>query len=111
MTEIFLDNLHFSKEGLIPAIIQDHQSKEVLMQAYMNRDSLIKTIKEKQTYFFSRSRNELWHKGETSGNFQNVKEIFYDCDGDCLLIMVEQAGGIACHTGKPSCFHNEILLK
>lgn len=96
--------IKFDQNGLIPVIIQDYQDNVVLMQAYMNKEALEKTLATGQTWFYSRSRQNLWHKGETSGHFQKVKEIFVDCDQDCLLIKVEQVGGIACHTGKRSCF-------
>ncbi|MBU1367764.1 MAG: phosphoribosyl-AMP cyclohydrolase, partial [Candidatus Omnitrophica bacterium] len=91
----------------IPAIIQDKKSKKVLMLAYMNRESLKLTLKEKRTCFYSRSRKVLWRKGETSGNIQKIKEIYYDCDSDTLLIKVEQTGP-ACHTGEKSCFYRKI---
>lgn len=94
--------------GLVPAIIQDYISNEILMMAYMSKESLEKTLESGYTCFFSRSRKELWNKGETSGNKQRVKEIFSDCDGDTLLIKVEQIG-VACHTGERSCFHNKIV--
>lgn len=99
----------FQKSDLVPAVIQDFNSREVLMLGYMNSESLSLTIKEKKTWFFSRSRNKLWNKGETSGHFQFVKEIFYDCDEDTLLITVEQVGA-ACHTGEKSCFYRQIEL-
>lgn len=99
----------FQKSDLIPAIIQDFNSREVLMLGYMNAESLRLTIEEKKTWFFSRSRNKLWNKGETSGHFQFVKEIFYDCDEDTLLITVEQVGA-ACHTGEKSCFYRQIEI-
>ena len=98
-----LDDLQFDSNGLITTVIQDADSKDVLMVAYMNRESLDRTIQTGQTWFFSRSRNELWHKGETSGNFQTVRSIRYDCDGDALLIEVDPMGP-ACHTGEKSCF-------
>lgn len=98
-----LDGLKFNEQGLIPAIIQDAQSKAVLMMAYMNKESLTKTIESGETWFWSRSRNRLWHKGETSGNTQKVKEIYADCDGDTLLILVEPRGP-ACHEGTYTCF-------
>ena len=101
-----LSNLKFDSNGLIPAIIQDAASGEVLMMAWMNRDSLDKTLQTGQTHFFSRSRNKLWLKGETSGHVQNVKSIATDCDQDVLLIKVEQAGA-ACHEGYYSCFFRE----
>jgi len=84
------------------------ETNEVLMMAYMNEEALLKTIETKQTWFWSRSRKELWHKGATSGHYQDVKEISYDCDADCLLVRVGQTG-VACHTGEWSCFHNPVL--
>jgi len=102
-----VDELKFDKAGLIPAIIQDFFTKDILMVAYMNKESLKKTIESKQTWFFSRSRNKLWHKGETSGHIQKVKEIYYDCDSDAILICVDQTG-VACHTGNRSCFYRKI---
>ncbi len=102
-----LSNLKFDQQGLIPAIIQDVETKEVLMMAYMNRESLKETIRSGRTCFWSRSRQELWWKGESSGHIQLVEEINYDCDGDTLLIQVEQKGG-ACHTGHKSCFYRGI---
>ena len=102
-----LNSFKFDKQGLIPAIIQDYKTKDVLMLAFMNRESLRRTIKSKKTCFWSRSRQEYWVKGETSGNFQYVKKIAYDCDMDALLIEVRQKG-VACHTGKRSCFYRKI---
>jgi phosphoribosyl-ATP pyrophosphohydrolase/phosphoribosyl-AMP cyclohydrolase len=99
--------IKFNKDGLVPTIIQDIYSKDVLMLAYMNRESLEKTIETKTTWFYSRSRKRLWNKGETSGHYQKVLELFYDCDGDTLLIKVIQEGN-ACHTGERSCFFNKI---
>jgi phosphoribosyl-AMP cyclohydrolase len=92
-------------DGLIPAIIQDASTNEVLMLGYMNRESWEETLKTKKACFWSRSRKKLWLKGETSGNFQVVKEIRLDCDSDTLLLKVDQIGGAACHTGYRSCFH------
>lgn len=100
---ITIDELTFSKEGLIPAIVQDAFSKEVLTLAYMNKESLEKTIETKQTWFYSRSRQELWHKGATSGNIQHVIDIRQDCDSDALVVLVDPKGP-ACHTGSYSCF-------
>jgi phosphoribosyl-AMP cyclohydrolase len=91
--------------GLIPAIAQDAQTGEILMLAYMNEESYLKTLETGEVHYYSRSRKELWHKGATSGNIQKVKEIYLDCDKDALVVKIEQVGGIACHTGKPSCFH------
>ncbi|MFA5356985.1 MAG: phosphoribosyl-AMP cyclohydrolase [Candidatus Omnitrophota bacterium] len=101
--------LKFDKQGLIPAIIQDQKTGEVLMLAYMNAESLKRTLKLGKTCFWSRSRKEFWVKGETSGNCQFVKSIAYDCDMDTLLIKVRQGGeGVACHTGNRSCFYRKI---
>jgi len=102
-----LPKLKFDKRGLIPAIVQDKKTGKVLMIAYMNRASLKITLKEKRTCFYSRSRNVLWRKGQTSGHLQRLKEIRYDCDKDALLIKVEQKG-VACHTGKKSCFFRRL---
>jgi phosphoribosyl-AMP cyclohydrolase / phosphoribosyl-ATP pyrophosphohydrolase len=98
-----IENLKFDQLGLIPAIVQDARSREVLTLAYMNSESLVRTIETGQTWFWSRSRNQLWHKGETSGNTQRVVDILPDCDGDALVVLVEPAGP-ACHTGARSCF-------
>lgn len=95
---------------LIPAIIQDYNTKEVLMLAYMSKESLKKSIQTGTTWFWSRKRKKLWNKGETSGNIQKVKQIEYDCDGDTLLVKVEQVGN-ACHTGKRSCFFRSLDIK
>lgn len=103
-----MNELTFDERGLIPAIIQDTVSKAVLMMAYMNREALEKTLETKKTWFYSRSRKKLWNKGETSGNYQTVKKIFYDCDKDTLLIEVIPAGN-ACHTGEKTCFYQEIF--
>jgi phosphoribosyl-AMP cyclohydrolase len=92
-------------DGLIPVIIQDAATHEVLMLGYMNREAWEKTVKTGRASFWSRSRKKIWVKGETSGNYQEVKEIRLDCDGDTLLLKVDQIGGAACHTGFKSCFH------
>ena len=94
-------------KGLIAAIAQDVKSNEVLMLAWMNEEALLKTIETKRATYFSRSRNSLWVKGETSGHFQEVVDISFDCDGDAVLLKVKQIGS-ACHTGQKSCFHNEL---
>ena len=103
-----INALTFDAQGLIPAIIQDYKDKTVLMMAFMNKESLQKTLETGETWFYSRSRKKLWHKGETSGHIQQVKSILADCDQDCLLITVEQIGDVACHTGKRSCFFERI---
>ena len=101
--------LDFDKGGgIIPAIAQDCRSGEVLMLAYMNRDSFAKTMETGKATYWSRSRNALWVKGETSGNVQFVKEILVDCDNDAVVLKIEQAGGAACHTGYRSCFFRKI---
>jgi phosphoribosyl-AMP cyclohydrolase / phosphoribosyl-ATP pyrophosphohydrolase len=100
-----IDLIKYDDRGLVPAIIQDYLDGTVLMMAWMNRESLQKTIVTGETWFWSRSRQEFWHKGATSGHIQHVKDIRYDCDSDALLIAVEQIGDIACHTGARSCFH------
>ncbi len=97
------DELKFDERGLIPAVVQDARTREVLTLAYMNHESLAKTIETRQTWFWSRSRNELWHKGATSGNTQDVVNLVADCDGDAIVILVNPAGP-ACHTGARSCF-------
>jgi len=99
-----LAQLKFDGNGLIPCIVQDAQTKDVLMMAWMNEESVARTIEQKTTWFFSRSRQQLWHKGETSGNTQALVELRYDCDADTLLALVEPAGP-ACHTGNRTCFY------
>lgn len=103
-----IPELKYDKNGLIPAIIQDAGSNEVLMMAYMNQESLEKTMSSGQTHFWSRSRNKMWKKGETSGHVQEVKAMLYDCDKDTLLVKVLQKGPGACHTGHRSCFFTDI---
>ncbi|MFH1128292.1 MAG: phosphoribosyl-AMP cyclohydrolase [Candidatus Omnitrophota bacterium] len=107
MTKLNLKNLKYDSKGLIPAIIQDYKTGEVLMLAYLNQESLKRTLKLGKACFWSRSRKEYWVKGETSGHFQFVKNINYDCDMDALLIKVRQLG-VACHTGNRSCFYRKI---
>lgn len=104
----FIDNLKFDEKGLIPAVVQDIDSKEVLMLAYMNKESMKETLINKKACYFSRSRKALWTKGETSGNTQELKGFYYDCDKDTVLLKVRQKG-VACHTGSYSCFFNEVL--
>jgi len=101
--------LDFSKGGgLLPAIVQDYSSGTVLMLAYINKESWEKSIETGEAHFWSRSRQELWHKGGTSGHVQRIKEIYADCDDDTVLFKVEQIGGAACHTGFESCFHKKV---
>lgn len=101
------DELKYNENGLIPAIVQDRKTREVLTLAYMNRESLSLSIESGETWFYSRSRQELWHKGATSGNTQKIAEIKYDCDQDALVVLVEPAGP-ACHTGAVSCFSETV---
>ena len=101
------NEIKYDLYGLVPAIVQDAETKEVLMLAYMNAESLRLTIETGETWFWSRSRSELWHKGATSGNIQTVVEIRVDCDADTLLVMVNPAGA-ACHTGERSCFYRTV---
>lgn len=103
-----LPELKFDEKGLIPAIVQEATTGEVLMMAYMNRESLRMTLESGYTHFWSRSRQKYWKKGETSGCVQEVAEILYDCDEDTLLIKVRQHGGGACHTGERTCFFRKI---
>ncbi|OKY78454.1 MAG: Phosphoribosyl-AMP cyclohydrolase [Candidatus Methanohalarchaeum thermophilum] len=105
--EELINELSF-EDGLISAIVQDAETDKVLMLAYMNKKAFKKTIKEKMGYFYSRSREKLWKKGETSGNVQKVKEIYIDCDGDAILVKVDQENG-ACHTGHESCFYRRLI--
>jgi phosphoribosyl-AMP cyclohydrolase len=106
-----LKDLKFNQQGLIPAIVQDYESGDVLMMAYMNIDSIKKSLDSGKACFYSRSRRELWLKGETSGNFQIIKEIYLDCDNDTILLKVNQTGKGACHTGRWSCFYKSVDLK
>jgi phosphoribosyl-AMP cyclohydrolase/phosphoribosyl-ATP pyrophosphohydrolase/phosphoribosyl-AMP cyclohydrolase len=100
-------DLTYDKDGLIPCIVQDASTRDVLMMAWMNAETVQRTLDEGTTWFWSRSRRRLWHKGEESGNVQKLVELFYDCDGDTLLALVEPAGP-ACHTGKASCFYRSF---
>ena len=102
-----LAKIKFDEHGLVPAVVQDVKTKAVVMRAYMNKASLQLTVQTGYTWFWSRSRQELWNKGATSGNLQRVVEMYYDCDGDALLVKAELSGP-ACHTGEYSCFHNLI---
>ncbi|NEO98654.1 MAG: bifunctional phosphoribosyl-AMP cyclohydrolase/phosphoribosyl-ATP diphosphatase HisIE [Symploca sp. SIO2E9] len=106
-----IDAICYNDQGLVPAIVQDYLDGTVLMMAWMNRESLQKTMETGETWFWSRSRQELWHKGATSGHLQKVLSLRYDCDNDALLVTVEQIGDIACHTGERSCFHQVYGIK
>ena len=104
----WLDEVKFNEQGLIPDIAQHHQTGRVLMVAWMNREALTLTAEKNQAVYFSRSRQKLWHKGEESGHFQTVHEIRLDCDADVIVLQIEQHGGIACHTGRESCFYRKL---
>ena len=107
-TNFSIEELHFDNNGLIPAIAQDWLDGSILMFAWMNKESLNKTLQTKNVHYWSRSRSEIWRKGATSGSTQILKEIRFDCDNDALLLLIEQNGSGACHTGEKSCFFNEI---
>jgi len=100
-----VEKIRYDERGLVPTIVQDYLDGTVLMMAWMNRESLEKTLATRETWFWSRSRQELWHKGASSGHIQKLQSVRYDCDSDALLMVVEQIGDIACHTGERSCFH------
>ncbi|ASP37605.1 phosphoribosyl-AMP cyclohydrolase [Bacterioplanes sanyensis] len=101
----WLNDVKWDEQGLVPAIAQDHQSGRVLMMAWMNREALLLTVKEQRAIYYSRSRQQLWRKGESSGHVQKLHEVRLDCDADVIVLQVEQIGGIACHTGRESCFY------
>lgn len=108
LDQAWLENIKWTDEGLVPAIAQDHQSGEILMMAWMNRESLVLTVKEQRAIYWSRSRKSLWRKGESSGHVQQLHDIRLDCDADVILLKVEQIGDIACHTGRRSCFYQQL---
>lgn len=101
----WLDEVKWSEDGLVPALAQDHNTGQILMMAWMNREALALTVEEGRAIYYSRSRKKLWRKGEESGHVQTLKEIRLDCDSDVVLMQVEQIGGIACHTGREHCFY------
>ena len=104
-----IDKLKFDNQGLIPVIAQDYKDGTVLMLAWMNKESIEKTLACGEMVYWSRSRKVLWHKGDTSGHIQKINELYYDCDADALLAKIEQVGDIACHTGNRSCFYNKLI--
>jgi len=104
----FLDQVTWNSEGLIPAIAQDYRTGQILMMAWMNAEALTLTVQENRAVYWSRSRQKLWRKGEESGHIQQLKEVRLDCDGDVIMLQVEQVGGIACHTGRGSCFYRVL---
>lgn len=103
-----VDRVDWEKSDLIPVIAQDHQTGDVLMLAYMNKEALTQTLETGLVHYFSRSKQRIWQKGESSGNVQRLKEAYIDCDNDTLLLKIEQVGGVACHTGRPSCFFTKL---
>ena len=108
MNENWLDKITWNEQGLVAAIAQDHKSKRVLMMAWMNRESLALSLEESRAIYWSRSREKIWRKGEDSGNVQVLKNVYLDCDGDALVLEVEQVGDVACHTGRESCFYQKL---
>jgi phosphoribosyl-AMP cyclohydrolase len=108
MSGNYLDQIAWTSDGLVPAVAQDAESGRVLMMAWMNRESLALTVSEERAVYWSRSRGKLWRKGEESGHVQLVREIRLDCDNDVIVLMVDQVGGIACHTGRESCFYRAL---
>ncbi len=108
MSDAWLEQIKWTAEGLVPVIAQDAASGRVLMMAWMNRESLQRSVAGGEAVYWSRSRQQLWHKGESSGHTQKIKRIRLDCDADVLLLEIEQVGGIACHTGRASCFYAEL---
>ena len=108
MNDNWLDEVNWNQDGLVPVIAQEAGSRRVLMLVWMNRQALEKTAQTGEAHYWSRSRRKLWHKGEESGHIQKVKEIRMDCDADVILLQVEQQGGIACHTGRESCFYSRL---
>lgn len=108
MTDAWLSEIDWNESGLVPAIAQDAHTSQILMMAWMNSDALLETARTGRAVYWSRSRGRLWRKGEESGHVQHVSEMRLDCDGDAILLLVEQVGGIACHTGRPRCFFRKL---
>lgn len=108
LTTYWLDQVKWSADGLVPVVTQDHSTGRILMQAWVNREALALTVSERRAVYWSRSRGKLWRKGEESGHVQTLHDVFLDCDGDALCYVVEQIGGIACHTGRESCFYRRL---
>ena len=107
----WINTVRWDSDGLLPVIVQDASSSKVIMFAWMNRKTLEESIKQRKAIYWSRSRKQVWVKGEESGHYQNIEDMYLDCDNDVLLIKVRQEGGIACHTGRESCFYNRINMK
>ena len=108
MTTDYLNEIRWDSDGLVPAIAQDAQTGRILMVAWMNWEALALTVEKREAVYWSRSRQKLWHKGEESGHTQRISDIRLDCDGDVVLLTIEQVGGIACHTGRESCFYRSL---
>jgi len=108
MNDSWLAQIKWTEDGLVPAIAQDAETGRVLMFAWMNKESLALTVEKGEAVYYSRSRKKLWHKGEESGHTQKIKSLCLDCDGDVITMKIEQTGGIACHTGRESCFYREF---
>ncbi len=108
MTSNYLDSIRWNSEGLVPVVTQEIGSKRLLMQAWVNREALATAVNEQRAVYWSRSRSKLWRKGEESGNVQKLVDVYLDCDNDSLCYLVEQLGGIACHTGRESCFYQKL---
>ena len=106
----WINNVRWDSDGLLPIIVQDASSSKIIMFAWMNRETLEESIKQRKAIYWSRSRKQVWVKGEESGHYQNIEDMYLDCDNDVLLIKVKQEGGIACHTGRESCFYNRINM-
>jgi phosphoribosyl-AMP cyclohydrolase len=108
MNTDYLNEIRWDSDGLVPSIAQDAQTGRILMVAWMNREALALTVDKREAVYWSRSRQKLWHKGEESGHTQRISDIRLDCDGDVVLLTIEQVGGIACHTGRESCFYRSL---
>jgi phosphoribosyl-AMP cyclohydrolase len=109
MAQDFLNQVNWNSDGLVPVITQDSVSKRILTQAWLNREALETAVREKRAVYWSRSRNSLWRKGEQSGNVQELVDVYLDCDNDSVCYLVKQIGGIACHTGRESCFYQKLV--
>ncbi len=109
MSVAFLEQINWSDDGLVPVITQDYESRRILTQAWTNREALGLAVAEKRAIYWSRSRQALWRKGEESGNIQELVDVYLDCDNDSICYLVKQIGGIACHTGRESCFHQQLV--
>lgn len=108
MTSAWLEEIQWTKEGLVPAIAQDTHTQRILMMAWMNREALLLTVQTHIAHYWSRSRQKIWQKGETSGHTQHVHALYLDCDADAIMLHITQVGGIACHTGRESCFYRQF---